>query len=545
LPSKGTANTVLLVHISEGLSMTSLSVEAFCTIPTNLFPNKGVSLTFLQSFVNLPAMNTPMIQLLYPKMEPEVLEKMDLISLRSLAKELRVHSSLNGTDEFAMYDDETILREDWISAVNAPPTTTTHVNICIVKPATLLKHGSYADTIISNGSNPEWVNTPTDFISHAWRYNFKDLVNAIKNEADERDRNLILRGELPITNQRYYWNDIFVEDQNATLSKPDGYFFHSFRTAIITIGRTILILMPLKKAIPLTRAWCVWEMFCSIAAENVELCIALPPSERIVLEEMLMNEFEEIINIMTNVQIEKSQAFLTEDQNEIHRIVNEQCTNGYNGVNTIICNGLRNWLIETSELLLQRQGDGGIDNKIGAEGVNSGVEGDGDAKGKVDCKLQFQEGEESEKRLELMNQIGKMLHEQNRYVKAETLYREVLHRRQLLLGNDHIDTLASMNNLIKLLLDLNKNLNEVEILLHESLEIEEIKYGLIHSATLITITSLGTFSLHQDNLDAAERYFRRALRGWELINKTEGNGDNEDDLNILTSGESVLHQNSF
>lgn len=32
------------------------------------------------------------------------------------------------------------------------------------------------------------------------------------------------------------WNDIFVEDQNSTDGKPEGYFFTAFKDAVAQIG---------------------------------------------------------------------------------------------------------------------------------------------------------------------------------------------------------------------------------------------------------------------------------------------------------------------
>ena len=90
------------------------------------FPNVGVHLRFLESILNSPVLDTPMIQLRHPDIQPEDLEQMELHKLRHLAKELRVHSALSGEEEFARYDDATIPRKDWIAAVQAPPSTSTH-----------------------------------------------------------------------------------------------------------------------------------------------------------------------------------------------------------------------------------------------------------------------------------------------------------------------------------------------------------------------------------------------------------------------------------
>jgi hypothetical protein len=358
--------------------------------PTNppSFPNLGVTLAFLESIANSPEMRLPMVNLTRPDLTDQQLNDMDSSSLRSLAKELRVFSELNGNEEFAKYDDVSISDEAWRNSVRAPPTTTTHVNLCLVKPATKGTGLCYALSVVANGPRPEWVGVPTDFVSHAWRYKFVDLVVALRSEADERDCARARRGLAPIADVRFYWNDIFVENQNATDDKPEGYFFTAFRDAVESIGRTILILLPLRAAIPLSRAWCVWEIFCSIAGANVELEIALPPSERSELERMLREEFKEVVRILMDVRVENSEAFVESDRREIHRIVREQCEGGFEGVNGVICEGLRRWLSRTALEMV------------------SGVV----------------EGEEVEEELRLMNQVGRMLQEQGRLGEAEVVY---------------------------------------------------------------------------------------------------------------------------
>jgi len=323
---------------------TSNTIMANFTQPTTTnnnnnpssFPNYGVSLAFLESIANSPEMQRPMINLIQPDLTDQQLNEMDSPSLRALARDLRVFSDLNGTEEFAKYNDESITDETWRTAVRAPPTTTTHVNLCLVKPATKGTNLCYALSVIANGPHPEWVGHPTDFVSHAWRYTFAELVVALRSEADEHDQLRAANKLAPIADERYYWNDIFVEDQNSTDNKPEGYFFTAFRDAVESIGRTILILMPLRSAIPLSRAWCVWEIFCSIAGSGVELSIALPPSERMELERMLREEFDEVVRIFMNVDTERSEAFLESDRKEIHRIVCEQCENGFQGVNGVV-----------------------------------------------------------------------------------------------------------------------------------------------------------------------------------------------------------------
>ena len=144
-----------------------------------------------------------MVSLARPDLCTTVLEDMSAHELRELARELRVFSDLDGTAEFAKYDDTCIGREEWLEAVNAPPVTTTQVNLCIVKPSTKALGGSYADTLLAG--QPWYTGPPTDFASHAWRYSFASFVDAIESEAKERARTRAEAGLAPDPT-RYYWN---------------------------------------------------------------------------------------------------------------------------------------------------------------------------------------------------------------------------------------------------------------------------------------------------------------------------------------------------
>ena len=146
----------------------------------------------------------------------------------------------------------TIPRAVWLTLLRQSPTTTTHVNICIVKPATKGRGGCYALKVLQVQS-PGMVGRPTVFASHAWRYRFSSFVAAVEVAMGELKRERAAAGLPPRT--EYIWNDIFVEDQNSAAAKPDDYWFNGFKTAVETIGRTVLVLFPWNEPIVLTRAW--------------------------------------------------------------------------------------------------------------------------------------------------------------------------------------------------------------------------------------------------------------------------------------------------
>jgi tetratricopeptide (TPR) repeat protein len=294
-------------------------------------------------------MQEPMISLVRPDVPLDSLSNLKSTTLRCLAKELRVFSSLDGSTEFAKYNDITIADQVWIDALLSPPLTTTHVNLAIVKPATRELGGSYVDAILRRDS-PKDVGIPTDFVSHAWRYSFASLVSALTTEAHERSKQST--SEEP----RYYWNDIFVEDQNTTASRPEGYFFTAFRTAIESIGRTLLVLEPLSSPIPLTRAWCIWEIFCTVASSTATLEIAFPSTVQDEFEHVLLANFEDLVTYVSQVDSASSEAFDVSDQENIHRLIQDQLPGSFVRVDSAVCQGLRNYLEKCALSLLEKRG---------------------------------------------------------------------------------------------------------------------------------------------------------------------------------------------
>ena len=116
----------------------------------------------------------------------------------------------------------------------------------------------------------------TVFISHAWRYRFCDLLDAVE---------AFIRSQ-PSPRETYVWLDLFANDQHNAPSLPQLWWRQTFRCAIETIGHTCVVLSPWEDPIPLKRAWCLWEVLCTING-NVPLTVQLPPKELASFEEAL------------------------------------------------------------------------------------------------------------------------------------------------------------------------------------------------------------------------------------------------------------------
>lgn len=98
------------------------------------------------------------------------------------------------------------------------------------------------------------VKPATVFISHAWNYNFLDVVDSLYHHFQDKS----------LYSSTYIWLDIFSINQHDESVKGDfNWWNQTFKGAITQIAHTLLILSPWKDPLPLRRAWCLFEIFCT------------------------------------------------------------------------------------------------------------------------------------------------------------------------------------------------------------------------------------------------------------------------------------------
>jgi len=119
-------------------------------------------------------------------------------------------------------------------------------------------------------------------------------------------------------------------------------------------------------------------------------------------------------------------------------------------------------------------------------------------------------GEEHPDTLTSLNNMGFLLLRQGKQDEAEPYFREALRSRRRVLGEQHPDTLSSINNLAALL-DEQGKLSEAEPYYREALEKKRRILGDEHPGTLTSINNLAVLLDEQGKLSEAEPYFREAL----------------------------------
>jgi len=125
-------------------------------------------------------------------------------------------------------------------------------------------------------------------------------------------------------------------------------------------------------------------------------------------------------------------------------------------------------------------------------------------------------GEEHLDTLASMHEYAYALKTQGRYDKAEPLYRQTLALREQVLGKEHPDTLTSMNNLAGLLESQGKY-DEAEPLYRQTLALREQVIGKEHPDTLGSMNNLALLLKSQGKYDEAEPLYRQTLALMEQV----------------------------
>lgn len=189
--------------------------------------------------------------------------------------------------------------------------STSDVCAHFIVPATLKAGSSLCACLAAAGSLE--VGPATVFVSHTWSYRFEEVIAALAAWATGRSP------------QPFFWFDIFSNSQHNTSERPFAWWVDIFRRNVGNIGHTLVVMDRYMK--PVSRAWCVWEMACSIT-EHARLDVISLPSAAAALREAqgFMQSFR--------CHVEWASAFLPADKENILSAIRE--TIGFVETNRIV-----------------------------------------------------------------------------------------------------------------------------------------------------------------------------------------------------------------
>ena len=255
---------------------------------------------------------------------------------------------------------------------------------------------SYCDYLKTRDSSR--VGEATMFICLAWKSKFLDVVDTLQYHF--RDSPDVIM-----------WFDLFSKNQH-TPPNLDFYWWNTtYKSAIKHFNRTVIIWSPWNNPIPLTRAWCLFEIYCTIECE-CDLEIAMSESDKKEFLKAVKADATGSINTMlATVDVRKSES--ADPNIKISVFETVERTVGIDGINKMVFERLRDWVIEIVEDSLQ----------------NASTD---------------------EERASLQLSLGELYMNQGRYKLAEYPIKDSLTVRENLLGEYHPDSLKSMSALASL-----------------------------------------------------------------------------------------------
>ncbi|GFH55193.1 TPR-like protein [Chaetoceros tenuissimus] len=359
--------------------------------------------------------------------------------------------------------------------------TTTDVNEDFVKPFTKDYEQSYCDMILEKAKDNDDLNgvvtTATVFISHAWKYKFLHVLDALKDHfKDEPDK--------------IVWFDIVSNNQHKATELEYGWWATTFKDAIEKFGHTVMVMAPWNNPIPYKRAWCIFEAYCTnITGAKFEIAMSSKEQKDFIMQ-CKYEGTRPIHKMLSDVDAEKSEAFKLKDKERIHSVIREKI--GFTGINSMLFEQLRDWVINVGlkELEISE-----VDSEEHLSLMNM-----------HETKL----GPDHPRTLTSMNNLALLYYHQGKYDLAEPLYKDCLSKYETKLGPDHPDTLRFFNNLA-ILYYVQGKYDLAEPLYKDCLSKNKTKLGPDHPDTLLSVNNLAGLYRDQGKYDLAEPLYKDCL----------------------------------
>eukprot|EP01041_Mallomonas_annulata_P010600 gene10600-22135_t len=220
--------------------------------------------------------------------------------------------------------------------------STTDVSDRFLKPLTFVDGSSYCDYSSRYGSNSGNVSDASVFISHAWKYNFMEVVTTLESH-------FLSKPDI------YIWFDLFSNNQHAAPSLDFTWWSTTFKSAIEQFHYTVMVLSPWHDPIPLTRAWCLFELYCTAETKSV-FDIAISPNEKSLFLASMAEEGKAALNRMLgSIDCRRSECWKEEDKKRIFSVV--ESTVGFDKVNSMVFALMRDWVVVVAEASVLEAGD--------------------------------------------------------------------------------------------------------------------------------------------------------------------------------------------
>ena len=387
--------------------------------------------------------------------------------------------------------------------------TTSQIIDLIVKPDTERRKCSYIDLYAGkrDAQGHLYIAPATAFVSHAWKYLFSIPIDVVRTHHKKNP-------------SAYFWFDIFVMNQHSDDLKSSEWLRNTFNTTIVNTGTVLVCMSPWNDPVVLQRAWCLWEIFCSITAgSKVDFQICLPTSERAELKKGISENFNSILDALIKINAEKADSYDKNDRAIIFDAIEQGC--GFDVLNNMVKDQLRKWYVETgadiADVIIEEGGGESESEKFGDFLYNLGRALD--AFGNNDRAIYFLKvglrielsvnGEDNTGRY--LNVLGSAYDSKGEFDKAINYYERALKINVASFGEDHPSVASSYNNLGNVY-NSNGKYDKAIDYYERALKIQVTSLGEDHPSVASSYNNLGNAYDSKGEFDKAINYYERALK---------------------------------
>jgi tetratricopeptide (TPR) repeat protein len=362
-------------------------------------------------------------------------------------------------------------------------TTMTTKDACeeIVKPATAATKVAYVDFLQLNAK-------ANKFVSHAWKYTFQDIVAAL--ETTNQDGDIL-------------WFDICTVNQHKSETRDFDWWQTTFQDAVREIGCTVLVLSPWERPIPLTRSWCIWEVFSTLVT-GANLEVVMSDTARFL--DVLQNDFKRIMKELCQLDAEHAEAGQKRDEKQIKATilqnggfaeVNSRCQMGIQGALVAIA---RNAVTEDSFKLMNGLGQllaGQAKYEEALTWYDKALAG-------------FEENGKEVSTATTYHNMASIYDEQGEYIKALAFYDKSLAILLKTLGSEH-PTIATTHNNIAMVYVNQGEYTKALAFYDKTLAMELKTLGPDHPTTATTYNNMAAVYNYQGEYNKALAFYDKSL----------------------------------
>jgi len=324
------------------------------------------------------------------------------------------------------------------------------------------------------------------FISQARSCRFQDLLTALNAYYSNKSGN----GSIPKCT--FVWLDLFCANQplltgdssEDIIKQRCALLSEGFHIAIECFEECLFFFDSWIDPAPLTRAWCIWEIYGAIQSRKPMKLIFVPENETINFVAVLCNDHKKIVEGILNLRPQEAECFDTDGLKMIRARV--ESTVGWLELKQTVVEQLMTWLIQVTQAVV-------------ADFIN--------------------QTETSDSRARFLNQAGRLLKDIGRYDQAMACFQHALESfRCLPRTEENCDVAATLEEMASVQVAQGTYFQALD-LLEECLGIYKAAHDTEnHGDVASTLSNMATVYESIGNYDKALELNQRSLGILESLN---------------------------